>query len=142
MPDVRTMGDVVRNHTREYLVFLAAATFQSLRNIFATLNLVTFSPLLMIRPAFASVESEDRSLARLTLLVLMLTLAITIAFAYIHPRYLTRLLGLLLVAGFLGLREAIGRAVATRWAVIGLTIIIVGGNLLHFDEYLAAPHSH
>ena len=94
----------------------------------------------MIRPAFASVQCEDRNLARVTLLIVMLTLAITIPFAIIGSRYLTRILGLLLVAGFLGLREATSRNVATRWAVIGLTIMVAGGNLLRFGDYLAAPH--
>lgn len=139
MPDVRTLRDVVWNHTAEYFAFIAAAMKHSLHSTFFTLNLLVFSPALMIRPALMAVKREDRNLARVTLLVVMLTLATTLAFASIRPRFLTRLLGLLLVAGFQGLSDATSQITerTTRWVVIGLTIIIVGGNLLHFDDYLA-----
>jgi hypothetical protein len=129
--------DVVQSHTLEYLAYLRIATIRSFQNIFFTLNLLALSPVLMIRPAFEATQTEDRNLARITLLVLMLTLATVIPFAYIHPRYLPRLFGLLLVAGFLGLREAIGREAPIRWAVVSLTIIIVAGNLLRFGDFLA-----
>jgi hypothetical protein len=140
MPDVRTMGDMIRNHTREYFVFLTATAVQSATNVFVALNLLALSPLLMIRPAFASVQREDQNLARLTLLVLMLTVITTLPFVFIHPRYLNRVLGLLVVAGFCGLRDAAGKR-ATSMS-LGLTIIIVAANLLHFGDYLAKPHAH
>jgi hypothetical protein len=142
MPDAHSMRDVIENYTADYLAFLAGGTMESLRVMFYALNLVALSPLLMFRLAFAPVQSEDQNLARITLLALVLTLAITMPFAIIHPRYLTKLLGLLLVTGFLGLREAIGREAPTRWAVVSLTIIIVAGNFLHFGAFFAAPHSH
>jgi hypothetical protein len=140
MPDVSTMGDVLRNHTHEYFVFLGATAIQSIISLFVTLNLLALSPLLMIRPAFASVQSEDQNLARLTLLALILTVLTTIPFAFLHPRYLTRILGLLVVAGFCGLRDAVGKRAATISVV--LTIIIVAGNLLRLGDYLAKPHSY
>jgi hypothetical protein len=141
MPDAHSIRDVVERHTVDYLAFLGAATIKSLQNIFFTLNLLAFSAVLMIKPAFEVAQSEDGNLARVTLLVLVLTLAITLPFASIEPRYLTRILGLSLVAGFRGLRKAIGRDAPTRWAVVGVTTIIVAGNLLHFGDFLAAPHS-
>jgi hypothetical protein len=141
MPDAHSIRDVVQRHTVDYLAFLGAATIRSFQNIFFTLNLVAFSAVLMIRPAFEAAQSEDRNLARITLLVVVLTLATVLPIAFIHPRYLTRLLGLLLVAGFRDLREVIGRDPPLRWAVVSLTIIIAAGNLLHFGDFFAAPHS-
>jgi hypothetical protein len=137
MPDAHSMRDVVLGHTADYLRYLAIATTKSLQDIFFTLNLLAFSPLLMFRLAFASVQSDEQNLARITLLVVLLTLAITLPFAYFSPRYLTKLFGLLLVAGFLALSEA---TTAARWAVIGVTILVVAGNLWHFSAFLANPH--
>jgi hypothetical protein len=138
MPDAHSVRDVIQNHTAEYLAFLGAATIQSFREILFALNLVAFSPLLIFRHAFAPGQRDDQNLTRITLLVLTLTFAVTIPFTYIHPRYLTKLLGLLVVSGFLGLR-AIS---AKKWAVIGVTLLVVAGNLWHFRDFLAAPHSH
>jgi hypothetical protein len=135
MPGANSMRDVVLGHTEDYLAFLAIATMQSLKNIFFTLNLLAFSPLLMFRLAFASMQSDDQNLARITLLAVLLTFAVTIPFVFLFPRYLTKLLGLLLVAGFLGLREA---TAARRWPLIAVTLFIVGGNLWHFTD--AALH--
>jgi hypothetical protein len=138
MPSARSMRDVVQNHTADYLTFLGAATIKSVGEIFYTLNLVAFSPLFMFRLAFASGHRDDQNLTRITLLVMLLTFAIAIPFAVIHSRYLTKLLGLLLVSGFLGLRATS----AKKWAVVGVTLLVVAGNLWRFRDFWAAPHSH
>jgi len=141
MPDVRTVSDVVRNHTEQYLSFVWASLLQSARIIFLTLNLLALSVPLLIAQAFRSSENGDRLISRLTLLVLAMTCSIAALVAYVHPRYLTRAFGLLLVASPLALRETAAKQRQQRLNVLilALTITIVVFNLMHLPAFLAKP---
>jgi hypothetical protein len=142
MPDVRTFSDIVRNHTEQYLSFVWASLLQSARYILLTLNLLVLSVPLLIAQAFRLGENGDRVISRLTLLVLAMTCSIATLLAFVHPRFLTRSFGLLLVASALALREAAAKQRQQRLnvLVLALTIIIVVLNLMHLPAFLAEPH--
>jgi hypothetical protein len=139
MPNVRTLGDIVRNHTDQYLRFVWASLSQSTEIILSTLNLLALGVPLLIAQAFRLRENGDRLILQLTLLVLVMTCVIAVLVAFVHPRYLTRSYGLLLVASALALRGTTAKQ-RHRVLALGLTSIIVIINLMHLPAYLAAPH--
>jgi hypothetical protein len=142
MPDVRTVIDIVRNHTEQYLSFVWASLLQSAHYILLTLNLLVLSVPLLIAHAFRLGENGDRVISRLTLLVLVMTCTIATVVAFVHPRYLTRVFGLLLVASALALRETAAKQRQQRLnvLVLVLTIIIAVLNLMQLSTFLAEPH--
>jgi hypothetical protein len=139
---VRTVIDIVRNHTEQYLSFVWASLLQSAHYILLTLNLLVLSVPLLIAHAFRLGENGDRLISRLTLLVLAMTCSIATVVTFVHPRYLTRAFGLLLVASALALRETAAKQSQQRLnvLVLALTIIIAVLNLMHLPAFLADPH--
>jgi hypothetical protein len=145
MPDVQNFSDIVRNHTEQYLSFIWASLLQSARTIFYTLNLLALGAPLLITQALRLRGNDDGLITRLTLLVLAVTCSIAILFAFVHPRYLTRSFGLLVVASALALRETAVKQRAqwlTNALVIALTIVIVIINFMHLPAFLTEPHAH
>lgn len=145
MPGAKSVADAIFQYPAKYVHFLERSLSRSVANIYHGIGFLSLGLISLILPSTSSGHDDLRKLSQLALVAFALTFVVATAFAYMHPRYIDRFLGVLALAFAAqvnGLLSGRMRDSTTGIATFGILGGISVLNVPHLIEFLSAPHSY